>query len=203
MSENILLDTLPETVEVDGKVFFIDTDYRTAIIYEKILNDYSLDNKTKFTEIINLFFTEERPHNSKEALEKIIEFYSCGAKKYNDKDKKKRQPKQNGQISLKPKLIYDFEHDAPYIFGAFYSQYHIDLNEIEYLHWWKFQALFKSLNSDNKIVEIMSIRATDLGKIESSKERQRIAHLQSIYAIPENLTFEEKVARAGAAFGGI
>ncbi len=203
MSENILLDTLPETVKVDGKDFFIDTDYRTVIIYEKILNDCSLDNKTKLIDIINLFFTEERPHNSKEALEKIIEFYSCGVKKDNDKNKRKKEPQKNGQITLKPKLIYDFEYDAPYIFGAFYSQYHIDLNEIEYLHWWKFQALFKSLNSDNKIVEIMSIRATDLGKIENSKEKQRIARLQSVYAIPESLTFEEKVARAGAAFGGI
>lgn len=82
------------------------------------------------------------------------------------------------------------------------SQYHIDLNEIEYMHWWKFQALFRSLEDHNKIVEIMGYRAVDLGKIENKKERERIAKMKSIYALPQSYTFEDKVAMAGAAFGG-
>ncbi len=202
MSLNILLDSLPETVLIDGKEYFIDTDYRTCIIYEKILNDSSLDNRQKVTEIVELFFTDEIPENIQAAMLEIVNFYSCGVQKKERRSEKKNKVIKNGDVTVKPQMIYDFEYDAPYIFGAFYSQYHLDLNEIEYLHWWKFQALFKSLDSNNKIVEIISIRATDLSKIENKKEQQRIARLKETYALPEKLTFEEKVARAGAVFGG-
>lgn len=198
MSENILLDTLPETAKVNGKEYFIDSDFRTCIIFEKVLADGTLSNRDKIEEMIDLFFTEERPADYGGAVQAILDFYRCG-------EPVKQQPqrrRRNGFVELKPKMIYNYEIDAPYIFGAFLTQYRIDLNEIEYLHWWKFQALFKSLESHNKIVEMMSYRATDLSSIENKKERERIAKLKRIYDLPENLTFEEKVARAGSAFGG-
>lgn len=192
---NILLDSLSESVMIDDREYFIDTDFRTFIILEKILEEH-MPAKEKVMEVIGLFYTDELPENAKAAMDKILELYRCGEKPVKKKDRK------NGDVKLKPKMIYSFEHDAPYIFGAFMTQYHIDLNEIEYMHWWKFQALFRSLNNDNKIVEIMGYRAADLGKIKDSKERSRIARLKEIYALPTNLTFEEKVANAGAAFGG-
>lgn len=197
MSENILLDTLPETAMVNGKVYFIDSDFRTCIIFEKVLTDGTLSNRDKVEEMIDLFFTEERPTDYEGAVSAILDFYRCG-------EPVKKQPKRqkNGLVELKPKMIYNYDVDAPYIFGAFLTQYRIDLNEIDYLHWWKFQALFKSLESHNKIVEMMSYRATDLSSIESKRERERIAKLKRIYDLPENLTFEEKVARAGSAFRG-
>lgn len=194
---NILLDTLPETVTVDGRVFFVDTDFRTFIIFEKILNDKSLDNRERISQWMELFFTEEIPDNVAAAIEEVLNLYRCGRPA-----KTERKQRKNGNIPIREKMIYDYDYDAPYIYGAFLSQYGIDLNEIEYLHWWKFQALFRSLNSENKIVEIMSYRATDLSKIKDEKERNRIAKMQRIYAIPDNLTYEEKVAQAGAAFGG-
>ena len=48
----------------------------------------------------------------------------------------------------------------------------------------------------------MGYRATDTSKIENKKERERIVRLKQIYALPQNLSFEDKVAMAGAAFGG-
>ena len=196
MSVNILLHSLPESVMVDGKEFFVDTDFRTFIIFEKILSE-PIDAREKVGEIIALFYTDEMPHDIEGAIDAILYLYRCG-----EEPKKAPARKKNGNIELKPKMIYNYEYDAPYIYGAFLTQYKIDLNDIEYLHWWKFQALFKSLEDHNKIVEIMSYRATDLSKIENKKERDRIARLKSIYALPQNLSFEDKVAMAGAAFGG-
>lgn len=196
MTCNILLDDLPETALVEGKSFFIDSDFRTCIILEKILSS-DMPAKEKVEEAVSLFFTDEMPRNLEEAIEAILYLYRCG-----EEPKQAPQRKKNGNVELKPKMIYNYEYDAPYIFGAFMSQYHIDLNEIEYLHWWKFQALFRSLEDHNKIVEIMGYRAVDLGKIENKKERERIARMKSIYALPRSYTFEDKVAMAGAAFGG-
>lgn len=196
---NILLDSLPETMFVDGKELFFDTDYRTVIIFEKISLDSALGKREKIKEIINLFFTEEKPKDIAAAVNGILDFYRCGEKPRRENDKKR----MNGLVEIKPKMIYDYEYDAPYIFGAFMSQYRIDLNEIDYLHWWKFQSLFKSLNDSNKIVEIMGYRAADLGSISNKKERERIAKMKSIYALPDNLSTEDKVAMAGLAFGGV
>ena len=193
---NILLDDLPETVFVDGEEFFVDTDFRTFIIFEKILTEDD-DDRDKVENVLSLFFIEDRPKNVGAAINAVIDLYRCG-----EEPKKAPAKRKNGNVEMKQKLIYDYEHDAPYIYGAFMSQYGIDLNDIEYLHWWKFQALFRSLEDHNKIVEIMSIRNTDLSKIKDSKERSRIARLQSIYALPQHLTREEKIAMAGAAFGG-
>lgn len=153
--------------------------------------------KEKVEEAVSLFFTDEVPTNLEEAIDAILYLYRCG-----EESKAAQKRKKNGNVELKPKMIYNYEYDAPYIFGAFMSQYHIDLNEIEYMHWWKFQALFRSLEDHNKIVEIMGYRAVDLGKIENKKERERIARMKSIYALPQSYTFEDKVAMAGAAFGG-
>ena len=148
-------------------------------------------------EFVGLFFPNGHPDNLNSAIEAILYLYRCG-----QPVQKQRERRMNGNVELKPRMIYSYEYDAPYIFGAFWSQYGIDLNEIEYLHWWKFQALFKSLEDHNKIVEIMGYRATDPSKIENKKERERIVRLKQIYALPQNLSFEDKVAMAGAAFGG-
>ncbi len=194
---NILLDTLPEAVEVEGRDFFIDTDFRTFIIMEKIMLDRSMDSREQLDNIIGLFYTDEVPTNMVKAMYAVLDVYRCGLDSRGHASVRK-----NGNVELRPKMIYDYVIDAPYIYGAFLAQYGIDLNEIDYLHWWKFQALFRSLNSCHKIVEIMSYRAADLSKIENVKERNRIASLQRQYALPDNLSHEDKIAMAGAAFGG-
>lgn len=194
---NILLDNLPETITVDGVEYFADTDFRTMIIFEKIIMDESLDARTRIDMTVDLVLTTSQPAEKASAMDGIIYLYSCGKP-----SERQSGAAQNGNVILRPKMIYDFEHDAPYIYGAFMSQYGIDLNSVDYLHWWKFQALFRSLSSDNRIVEIMEYRATDVTKIKSDEERQRIRELQQIYALPQNYTQEEKVAMAGISFAG-
>lgn len=193
---NLLLDILPESVDIDGKEYFVDTDFRTFIIFEKVMDDAEVSAREKVHDLLSLCYTNEMPSNIEAALDRLLWLYSCGDIPQSHRAKK------NGDVIIKQPQIYDFQHDAPYIYGAFLSQYGIDLNDIEYLHWWKFQAMFRSLNSDNKIVEIMGYRAADLSKISNQSERNRIAHLKRIYDLPNNLTFEDKVANAGASFGG-
>ena len=193
---NLLLDVLPEYVTIDGEQFFVDTNFRTFIIFEIIMLDNKIGAREKVNELLGLCYTDKMPADKESALNELLMLYRCG------EALRKSEPRKNGNVVLKPKHIYDFRIDASYIYGAFLSQYGIDLNEIEYLHWWKFMAMFKSLNSSNKIVEIMGYRAADLSKIESKSERNRIAKLQQTYALPQNLSTEDKVAIAGAAFGG-
>lgn len=194
---NILLDKLPETIVIGENEYFADTDFRTMIIFEKIITDDKLDARTKVGMMVDLILTETQPVEKALAVDGIIYLYSCGKR-----TERNSAPNKNGNVVLRQKMYYDYDQDAPYIYGAFMSQYGIDLNSIDYMHWWKFQALFRSLNSDNKIVEIMGYRATDLSKIKNDDERHRIQELQRVYGLYQNFTHEEKVAMAGAAFAG-
>ena len=193
------MDILPEYVNIDGEEYFIDTNFRNGIIFEKIaFSDIPIKNKV--AQLLPIFYTEQMPLNTTVAMETIIGFYSCGVETKKDTAPQRRK---NGNVVLKPKMIYDYFHDAPYIYAAFLGNYGIDLNDIEYLHWWKFHALFRGLPSSAKIVEIMGYRGTDLGRIKSKSEQERIARMKEIYALPQELSFEDKVAMAGMAFGGV
>lgn len=193
---NILIDELPQTVTIDNKEFPISTNFRTFILFEMLLSDNSLSDRRKMEEMINLFFVEETPERiTEEVINSIIDFYRCG-KQETRKQKAVRRTVKN------KKKVYDFECDDAYIYAAFVSAYNIDLNEIDYLHWWKFKALFNGLPSDCEFVKIMGYRATDTAAIKDNKERSRILKLQALYALPEHLTVEEKAARIGAVLGG-
>ena len=193
---NILIDELPQTVTIDNKEFPISTNFRTFILFEMLLSDNSLSDRRKMEEMINLFFVEETPERiTEEVINSIIDFYRCG-KQETRKQKAVRRTVKN------KKKVYDFECDDAYIYAAFVSAYNIDLNEIDYLHWWKFKALFNGLPSDCEFVKIMGYRAADTTAIKDNKERSRILKLQALYALPEHLTVEEKAARIGAVLGG-
>lgn len=193
MKPNLLIDTLPDTVMVDGREFSIRSDFRISIMFELLVGDNELTEKQKLQQTLELYY-DDIPANHEEAIEQVLFFYGCG----------KQQKKTSGSTKRKgfTSAIYSFEHDDGLIFSAFYDQYGIDLNDIEYLHWWKFRAMFDALKHDNEIVKIMSYRATDLSTIKDKHERQRIAKLKTIYALPSNMTVEEKVSAAGAIFGG-
>jgi len=188
---NLLLDSVPTSVVIDGVRHDVDTDFRVFIQIEKILHDESLSNREKVLKWLQLVFGQI-PTNIQAAVDRVMWLYRCGA----DPDEKSSTGRK-----AKETLLYDFEFDAPYIYAAFLAQYGIDLTE-EDLHWWKFIALFRALTGDSKIVEIMSYRAADPSEIKDEKERARILKLKRIYAIPVTMTLEQKVAQAGAVFGG-
>ena len=86
----------------------------------------------------------------------------------------------------------DENYDDSYIYSAFLSQYNIDLQDINDLHWWKFKAMFESLKEDNKICEIMKYRASDLSKIKDKEEKAFYKKMKQIYKLPEYIDKEQK-----------
>ena len=198
---NIIIDTLPLTISVGGRDLPIETNFRTGMLFELMMMSGEVPEDEKIEYAVNLYFPREFPRSAaeqREAIDGMLWFYMCG-------DQDKREPAANGSGGDKPsiiKRIYDYEIDAPMIYAAFLSQYGIDLQDIEYLHWWKFVAMFMALHENEKIVEIMGYRSIDLAKIKNRKEREHYAALQGKYRLPDNRSTEEKAAAAGAVFGG-
>lgn len=204
---NILIDDLPETIIVNGRSFSIDTDFRTMIMFELMLLDSTMSETEKAMEIIDLFFIDDIPTDPDETAKQLQFFYACGHTPKQEPRRRRRgkqQPEDDSKPERQPpaKRVYDFQEDAELIYAAFLSQYGVDLNEIEYLHWWKFMAMFQGLHEDNQIVKIIGYRSVDLSKIKDKDTRNRYAELKRKYALHVNMTSEQKVSMAGNAFSG-
>lgn len=183
---NILVDKLP----TEYKGLKIDTNFRSFILFELLMQDSEISKEEKIMLTLNLFFHGEEIKTIdeiKKAINTVLWFYTLGKSEEKEDNKKTKEAKEKKQ-----KEIYSFEYDANLIYSAFLSQYNIDLNEIEYLHWWKFKSLFEGLNDNNRICEIMSYRAIDLSKIEDKKQREHYRKLKIKHALPDNRSAEEK-----------
>lgn len=179
---NILIDVLPTFVEIDNKKYEINSDFRTSILFELMMEDKKLSDEEKLYITLELYY-KETPKNIKEAIEKALWFYKTG-KEDNQSSKVSKITKSRGRNNKK---VYSFEYDADYIYSAFLSQYNIDLQDVEYLHWWKFKSMFKALKDDNDIVKIMGYRAMNISEIEDKSQRKFYKEMKELYKLPENV----------------
>ena len=200
---NILMDKPPEQVEVDGKLYKINSDFRTSIQFEILMQkkeltekqkefanelcllDKEMDRETaellaKYKDGLELYYLEI-PNDINGAINAMLWFYECGKENI---DKKKSKKSGSG------KKIYDYNYDADYIYAAFFEQYHIDLAEQE-LHWWKFSALFSALSEDCMISKIITYRVIDTKGMEK-EQKAFYNRMKRLYQLPEDISEEER-----------
>ena len=170
---NILIDLLPSSVKIDGTEYEINSDFRTSVLFSLLMEDDNLSEEEKVLQALNLYYPVV-PNNLEEAIEQIKWFYSCG---------KLDNPIGNKKAKASSKKVFDFEVDANYIYSAFMSQYNIDLQDIEELHWWKFKALLEGLKEDNKLSKIIEYRSVDLSKIKDKEQRKFYKDMQKQYSL--------------------
>ena len=192
MYYNIILGKLPTHVPSKLK---IRTDFRESIKFELLMQDKEIPDIEKIKMALNLYYYE--PSKIKDvnlAIKDILWFYKCG------KEKEEINVDEESNIKNRQKQIYSYEFDAEYIYSAFMEQYNIDLNSISYLHWWKFKALFNSLNENVLFSKIMGYRAMDLTKIKDKDMKKYYKKLKKLYALPDMRTEEEKENDFAEAF---
>lgn len=182
---NILIDLLPIKVNIEGEDYKINSDFRTSILFELLMQDNSISEEDKIIQALELYYPK-LSKNLNEAIEKILWFYRCG--------KDEVESKNTNKGTGKSTQIYSFDYDDDYIYSAFLDQYGIDLQDIEYLHWWKFKAMFNGLKEDNQIVKIMSYRSMDLSKIRDKEEKAYYKRMKDIYKIPIAKDEKEKLS---------
>ena len=183
MYYNLILNRLPQYTPSRLK---IRTDFRESIKFELLMQDNKLNEEEKVKLALNLYYNLNDITDIKEAVEDIIWFYKGGKKEIENVDKEVKKS------NSKEKQIYSYEFDAEYIYSAFMEQYNIDLNSIKYLHWWKFKALFNSLNENVLFSKIMGYRAMDLSKIKDKSMKKQYKKLQELYKLPDMRSEEEK-----------
>ena len=180
---NILIDLLPDSVEIRGTNYKINSDFRTSILFEMMMQDYELSDEEKIFKTLELYYPII-PNDINEAINKALWFYQGG--------KDIRSNNSNGNAGKNNK-IYSFQHDDEYIYSAFLDQYNIDLQDVENLHWWKFKAMFKALKEDNEIVKIMGYRAIKIDSKMSNEQKDYYRKMKKLYEIPKSKNEQEKI----------
>ena len=183
---NILTTTLPNTINVLGREYKINTDFRTFIRICGIISDSEMPQEKKCANVIReAFGGESLPPSLKETLKALAKFQACSQ----DEDLQKDNETTN---NYRKERVVDFYEDSGLIYVAFLTQYGINLKEVRYLHWWEFLELFHGLSGEHKILEAMKVRACNLSKIKNKQERARMRELKRIYRLKDLRTVEEQ-----------
>ena len=173
----------PEYVEIDGKKYEINTDFRIAIQCNEIALDEKIDDEERALAIIFKLFGKNGLadiNNYDKLLEFAKKFLSCG----------KELKQQVGQPDM------DFVEDMDYIEASFMSDYQIDLSNIT-MHWWKFNNLINGLSNSEMgnccvLNRIRNLRNYDLKDITDPKERSKILKAKQQVALKRNIKLINK-----------
>ena len=183
---NILIDDLPQSVEIDGVSYAVNWGFRTFILIEICIFDEKISDSAQIATALNLFYVD-LPNDPNQAFDKMMWFYRGGA----------GEKKVKGAGSSNAKRAYCFEQDAAYIYSGFKTQYGIDLQDISSLdlHWWKFKAMFESLDDDLKISKIMGYRLTSTSGMDKG-QKKFYADMKKLYALDVETNVDSKIALA-------
>src|SRR5690554_1738838 len=177
---NILIDELPESIEISGKAYEINTDSKTCILALTAFEDNRLTllEKQQILLFMMLPVLPEDSNDIKQALEQINIFLSGGETK----------EKESSNVRL-----YSFQKDSQYIYSAFKQTHNINLQK-ESLHWWEFLSLFMDLGSETFFCQLLGLRKR-LATGKASKEDRQFAaensHIVRLESVDDR-TVEEK-----------
>ncbi len=180
---NALYEPFPESVTADGTEYPIITDFREWIRFTDMLRDDGIEMHEKILLLAN-WITQPPETISQELVEAVFAFYRADELNY--------VPETSGQQdSVKRPPAFDWKIDAQYIIGDFLCYYGIDLINTDYMHWWKFRALFAALPDESVMKKRIAYRCMDTTKIKDCAEKQRIMQIQAQLALPFELSDED------------
>lgn len=137
---------LPKTLTVDGIEREIYCDFRDVIQILAAYSDEELTQQEKAIVLLNNLYVEDFTtfFDIQGALEKAIWFIDWG-KEYKQEEEKNA-----------PRIM-NWEQDYSLIVSAVNQKIHIEIREMEFLHWWTFLGYF-SERGECQYSTIISIR---------------------------------------------
>lgn len=192
---NPLYESFPDYVVINGRKVRIVTDFREYIKLIDLLKDDEVDTVDK-ARLILQWFLDDPGKDFSECLQALSDFVT----NYKEQKVEKSSGEENKDDNLQRNPVISYSQDAPYILSGFLECYGIDLTEIPYMHWWKFQILIDGMNEDCELKKRMGYRSVDLSKIKDKEERERIRRIQKQIAIVDQSVSSEEI---GNAFGNM
>lgn len=154
---NPLTDKFPTKIKINNDIFEINTDFRNCLKIIEAYEDEELTIIEKHMIMLKRLYVQ-LPDDLEQATLKGIKFLNCGEESNNLHETKR---------------TYSFQKDGKYIYSAISQSHHLDLSEINYLHWWKFCYLFLDIKKDTTFSSILSLRQKK-NKGQLNKEEKKV-----------------------------
>lgn len=155
---------LPESVEVDGSLYAINTSFKYFLRFIELLA-----TKDAKPQDFDFMYKRQKPQDRESGLLALIQF--CNPPQILPRTEKTTGDK-----------IVDYTVDGDYIYAAFMEQYGIDLLETD-LHWYKFQALFRGLHN-TKLNEIIGYRSYENTGGKRDAYTRQMEKLKNAWELP-------------------
>ena len=169
-----LQDKLPEGVEVDGKFYKMDFDFRNVLRMIDILDQDDLIPEARAYNALHCIC--KRPKNVYKVLEAVKKLLF------------KAPRKKNG-----PKAT-DFVQDAGLIRAAFRQAYGIDLYRGK-LHWIEFQELLNAIPEGSRYSEVVGIRVRPMPSATRFNQHEREWLMKAKQDVALQITDKEQAER--------
>lgn len=179
---NLLVEDLPEAIEIDGREYPIRTDFRSCLKIILAFEDDELTPQEKAGILLSILYPT-CPANVPAALEQAHLFLNGGEAREAEGEPGPR--------------LYSFSKDANFIFAAFQQTHGIDLQKAQ-LHWWHFMALFMDLGADTTWSNLVGLRKRIKNGTATKEERAAAREMGDLIEVPEvdTRTLDEKEMEA-------
>lgn len=174
---------LPQSIRIGKERFIINTDFRIFIEFENEMLEGNTKQATAnvLENFVPTFFDRNRSQKEiEEIIDKFIWFYHCG-----------KQDNPNAKIvnkkGIKMSQVFRYEYDSDLIWGAYWDK-GFDLT-IDYIHWWKFKAIWNSLTSDCEFSKIKGYRAY------TGKDKEMLELKEAYKLPPTKAEIEDQIRR--------
>ena len=159
-----LQDRLPDGVEVDGKFYKMDFDFRNVLRMIEVLDREDLMPEARAHKA--LLCLQKRPKNAVKVLEAVKGLLFSAPRK------------KGGQ------KVTDFVQDAGLIRAAFRQAYGIDLYR-DKLHWIEFTELLNAIPEGSRYSEVVGIRVRPMPAATkwNQHEREWLAKAKAAHAL--------------------
>lgn len=168
---------LPTSLEVNGKEYEVETDFRQILNILACFNDANLEDDEKWIVAIKCFYKEDIPYEDyTEAAKALSLFISAGKE-----DDGKPGP-----------TLMDWEQDAPLILPAVNRVLGYECRAQGYLHWWTFLGAYMEIGEClfSNVVSVRSKKAK--GKKLESYEKEFAQQNKDLVNIRRHLSDEEQ-----------
>ena len=164
-------NALPNTITVEGRAYFVHTDFR---IWIRFMRDLRESAKSRSDFDVSYLFIDEMP--TRIDVETLMAWAQPP----------RELPRDMGEHN--DTIAFDFDIDADLIYSAFIQQYGIDLIDTD-IHWYKFLALMQGISDETKFGKVIGYRSYEKS---DKKYDDQMKHLKRMWEIIPPLTAEEQ-----------
>lgn len=177
--KNMDLWQLPDSVNLGGKNFCFDPDYRNILEIFRWFQNPNLTDFFKWEICLALFYKETVPEDLvPQAISYFLDFVNMGA------------PSRPG-----PRLI-DWEQDAGLILSDINGLLGRDIRKEKHIHWWTFLSWFHSITSGQLLSVVQVRRKLSLHQPLTEAEKAFYRQAKDKIDLKARYTPEEQAQRA-------